>query len=570
MNTDELYAENPALHIFTVEQENMALQVLESIQTAMEAAEFLLQACQRDDKQFPEIAELLRVMLDTIEQSALPYREKLNSIKLPLACESMRESLEVIVASWKKDSPKCKMKLQYELIPAMENAYVEFYFWAYVYTHADREKRYYEEEMPELCSNRYIDRAMETGQYKYDVSIMIMAYNKLEYTRTCVESVLKNIPSGLNYELILWDNGSSDGTQAYFESLKPHKLLESRNNWSVGNLSHRVFEGKYCFSISNDVIVLPNAIENMLKCIQSDDRIAFVVPSTPNVSNFQTIPADYQNFDELLLFAKKNNSSSPYRWEERVRLCDPVSLVKSDIFFSRKGLNTSGYITGNPYSFPDDRTSLLLRRNGYKLMLAKDAYCHHFGSVTLKDEIAQQNEQKYYLEGRREFYKAFGVDPWGPGFCFDGVFLNRVVGEQHGHVEVLGINCGLGSHSLKIKEQLKEYCHNTDVNLCNITDDSKFLQDLRGISDEAFAVSTLRDLKDTLQRRPYQYIVWELPFLTKQKFKTLLECCLEALSPDGKLFLKLTVQNKDMMMRKYPQKTELGDDWIVLVKEHLK
>ena len=134
----------------------------------------------------------------------------------------------------------------------------------------------------------------------------------------------------------------------------------------------------------------------------------------------------------------------------------------------------------------------------------------------------------------------------------------------------MGINCGLGSHSLKIKEQLKEYCHNTDVNLCNITDDSKFLQDLRGISDEAFAVSTLRDLKDTLQRRPYQYIVWELPFLTKQKFKTLLECCLEALSPDGKLFLKLTVQNKDMMMRKYPQKTELGDDWIVLVKEHLK
>lgn len=567
MKQDNSYAEDLGLHIFTPEEENVALQILESIQTAKEAAEFLLQIQEQAGEQFMEMAELLKVMLDMIQQSAVPYREKLSTVKLPLACQCMKQSLKVVRDLRKKDDRKCRMKLEFELIPALENSYAEFYFWAYVHTHADRERMYYEQELPELYTNTYIEQSQKTGQYKYDVSFVVLAYNKLEYTRMCVESLLKNIPSGLNYELILWDNGSSDGTQAYFESKKPDKLLESRINWTVGNLSHRVFEGQYCFSISNDTVILPNAIENMLKCIQSDNQIAWVVPSTPNVSNLQTVPAQYQSLEEMLAFAERNNILAPNRWEERVRLCDPISLLRSDVFFSYSGLHTSGYLSDNPYSFPDDRTSLLLRRRGYKLMLAKDAYCHHFGSVTLKDELQQQNEQKFYLKGRQEFYKAFGVDPWGTGFCFDPIFINRVVGEEDGRVEILGINCGLGSNSLKIKEQIKEYCHNLDTKLSNITDRSEYLQDLRGVSDEAAVVSSIKELKSFLRSRFFRYIVWETPFLTQYKYTTLLECCLNSLEDNGILMIKLNEQCRKTLRQNFQQKRELGNDWIVIKKE---
>lgn len=295
--------------------------------------------------------------------------------------------------------------------------------------------------------------------------------------------------------------------------------------------------------------------------------IAWVVPATPNVSNYQTIPSKYSNSEELLQFASKNNHSDHTRWEQRVRLCNPIEIRRSSVFFSTGGLGLdSCYHTVHPIysrSFPDDRTSLLLRRNGYKLMLAKDAYCHHFGSVTLKDEVKQQNEQKYYLEGRREFYNAFGVDPWGTGFCYDAVFLNRVVGEEHGHVEVLGVNCGLGSNSLKIKEQIKEYCHNLDTCLSNITDDSSFILDLKGISDTAQTVTTIKELKAFLNGQAYQYIVWETPFLLKYKFKTVLEVCMGALTPGGKLIIKLTEQSREAIIRNFPDREELGNDWVI-------
>lgn len=52
------------------------------------------------------------------------------------------------------------------------------------------------------------------------------------------------------------------------------------------------------------------------------------------------------------------------------------------------------------------------------------------------------------MEGRRDFARAYEVAPWGTGFCYDVVFIDRVVGEHTGHVEVLGINCGLGGNSL--------------------------------------------------------------------------------------------------------------------------
>lgn len=564
------HPDNVIPHTFTPGQEDAALQILESVQTAHEAAFFLLQETERKTNgQFSNVLGLLMDMLSTIQRSSVPYHERLKAIKLPLACQSMKASLEAIYALRQKDVKKCRMKIQFELLPALENAYMEFYFWAYVHTHPDREEKYYKEEIRELACNPYIDQAETTGQYKYDVSFMVLAYNNLNYTKMCVESLLRNIPDGLNYELILWDNGSSDGTTAYFESKKPDKLLESRINWSVGNLAARVFEGRYCFSISNDVVIFPNAIENMLKCIRSDERIAWVVPATSNISNLQApvISMQYKSDEEVISFARENNQPDPFRWEQRVRLCDPISLCRAPVFLSRKGLNPGGYLTDNPFSFPDDRGSLLLRRSDYKMMLAKDAFCWHFGSVTLKNEIARQNTSRFYLEGRREFNKIFGVDPWGTGFCYDPAFLNRVVGDEQGHVDVLGINCGLGSNSLKIKEQIKEYCHNTDTYLCNITDDSTFLADLRGVSDKAEVVAKLKVFGTILEARTWQYIVWETPFLLRYKFKTLLNRCMQALSSDGKLILKLTDQNRSTITQSNYPRQELENDWMILWNE---
>jgi cellulose synthase/poly-beta-1,6-N-acetylglucosamine synthase-like glycosyltransferase len=50
------------------------------------------------------------------------------------------------------------------------------------------------------------------------VSIIVVSYNNLVFNRLCLESVLANTPS-TEFELIVVDNGSRDGTGAYLQKL---------------------------------------------------------------------------------------------------------------------------------------------------------------------------------------------------------------------------------------------------------------------------------------------------------------------------------------------------------------
>lgn len=541
--------------------EESVLDLLETLQEA--SIQIFEYASLCDSQSFLSLTDDMDVVLNTILSiQKASSSQLLNGYKtLELSCRSIKVSLYRIRQYYQSNRAKCAAKIEFELLPLIQEAYLRFYVQGYVAATGKGLEDYYRTAMSALSCNQYIDEAMMLGSYKYELSITVRAYNKLEYTKRCVESILKNIPDGLKYELILVDHGSTDGTREYFESLHPTKQLDiARNGGGAGAIA-RIVEGEFSLQVSNDVVVTPNTIQNLLTCIRSDPQIAWAVPSTPNISNLQTIPASYKTEEEFLAFARNNNCSDQNRWEQRVRLCNPIDIRRNSVFYASKGLCLNGYYhSTSTESFPDDRTSLLLRRNGYKLMLAKDAYCHHFGSVTLKNEIQKQNEQNYYLEGRKEFYRAFGVDPWGSGFCFDPVFFNRVVKDEPGHVEILGINCGLGSNSLKLKEQIKEYCHNTDVTLTNITDVSAFMEDLAGISDNAYLVNQMKDLNTFFSDKKFKYIIWEEKFLCKYNGRLLLGLCLQHLCGDGIFFVKKNDQLKTTLEMEKGW-TPIGDNW---------
>jgi glycosyltransferase involved in cell wall biosynthesis len=50
------------------------------------------------------------------------------------------------------------------------------------------------------------------------VSIIIPVLNRLEFTRQCLERILRHTSGRVPYEVIVVDNASSDGTQEYFRT----------------------------------------------------------------------------------------------------------------------------------------------------------------------------------------------------------------------------------------------------------------------------------------------------------------------------------------------------------------
>ena len=538
--------------------QEFALRTLETIASLIEAAEQLWNFGIRGDYSgFERNATNMQQEL----QRLISEHEK--GIPL-LPLEAMADSVKRIMVYAKARSNKTLHKIEFELLPLLKDFYLVFYFYACLSPDKLLMEEYYQHDMITLGSNTYIDEAVKTGRYKYDLSIGVLAFNKLEYNMLCVETLLKNIPQNLHYELILINHGSTDGTKEFFESIAPTKQLDIVVNGGGVGAQWRIIEGKYYLEISNDVIVTENSIANMIRCMESDEKIAWVVPTTPNVSNLQTIAAEYKTIDEMHAFAGKNNEHcDPYRWEQRTRLCNPISLRRSIAAFSSYGVHWPYYThTDKQGGFSDDRESLLYRRNGYKMMLAKDSYCYHFGSVTLRDEIAKQ--ESFYKTGREVFCDAFGIDPWGTGFCWSMDLMSLLTCREKGHVNILGLNCGIGSNPLKIKESLKENVHNLDVTLYNVTDNKSYSEDLRGISDVFAYEQHYSNFHQVFPEVQFNYIVFETGLETYPTPLNIIRDLEKRVPPGGFLILHAVDQNlKKTIGENYPAATT-ASDWCVI------
>jgi GT2 family glycosyltransferase len=431
-------------------------------------------------KQFEHLSDDMLSMIETIYPLILTIKESKPFLSGPVTCKNIEFSINNIKRLMSSRSLKILNKIEYELIPLLNEFYYDFYFFVFIYGNKSMEKEHYLNEFIPMGVNPYIEQASLTGQYKYDVSIYVLAYNKLEYTKLCVESILKYTPSYINYELFFINNGSSDETQSYFDSLHCEKeIVLLHNSLSDIRAVRRMCEGRYILSISNDVVVTENYLENLITCIESDPLNAMVVPTTPNISNFQTIPCEYHTLEEMQEFAKKNNTSDSSRWEERTRLCNPLTLYRSDLLLSSKGVSPMDkyFVYGE---FSDDALALRLRRAGYKMILAKDCFCHHFGSVTMKEAQVKENTLE---KSRKLFIERYGVDAWGTGFCYDDRFIQTLTIKTTERVNILGINSGFGSNPLKIKTVHKEAGHN-DVGLYHHTDDRRYVPDLKVYANE--------------------------------------------------------------------------------------
>ena len=102
-------------------------------------------------------------------------------------------------------------------------------------------------------------------------SLIIPCCNQLEYTRQCLESVLRHTREP--YGLPLVDNGSSDGTLGYLEEIRrgrrPARTVVLHNETNRGfvaacNQALEETKGKYVVFRNNERIVTPGWLEGLI------------------------------------------------------------------------------------------------------------------------------------------------------------------------------------------------------------------------------------------------------------------------------------------------------------------
>jgi GT2 family glycosyltransferase/tetratricopeptide (TPR) repeat protein len=231
-------------------------------------------------------------------------------------------------------------------------------------------------------------------------SIIVLCCNQLEFTRQCLESVVRCTRHP--YELILVDNGSIDGTREYLEELRsraipslpltayhspltpPIEIIHNESNlgYPAGcNQALSRSQGRFLVFLNNDVIVTDGWLDCLVSWATRDgSNIGLVGPVTNAATEPQQISVDYSDLADLPAFAACRRQDKAGRALNVDRLTGFCLLVRREVF-EKVGNFDEQFGLG---FFDDDDLCVRAREAGFQLILAEDVFVHHFGSRTFR------------------------------------------------------------------------------------------------------------------------------------------------------------------------------------------
>ena len=177
------------------------------------------------------------------------------------------------------------------------------------------------------------------------VSFIIPLYNRLDLTQPCLASLQATIPRGLDHEILLVDDGSTDGTREWIQTLgTPFRVLLNERNLGYAATNNRgaaAATGDILALLNSDLVLTPRWLEPMLAILRSK-------PAAGIVGNVQfraaTGELDHIGFD-IGLTGKPHHDNSPHSlWAPRaVRATAAVTaaclLIPRDLFLQLRGFD---------------------------------------------------------------------------------------------------------------------------------------------------------------------------------------------------------------------------------------
>jgi GT2 family glycosyltransferase len=100
------------------------------------------------------------------------------------------------------------------------------------------------------------------------LSVVTPLFNCLHYTQAMVASLQETIPAWVSYEVVLVDDGSTDGTREWLAGLgKPFRVILNDRNVGFGASTNRgagAARGSVLALLNNDLVLSPGWLEPML------------------------------------------------------------------------------------------------------------------------------------------------------------------------------------------------------------------------------------------------------------------------------------------------------------------
>lgn len=156
------------------------------------------------------------------------------------------------------------------------------------------------------------------------LSVIVITYNQLDFLKETIASIVQQ-DTGHFFELIVADDCSSDGTQAYCESIActeryDFKYVRMEKNGGITancNLGLRHAVGKYVTLIGGDDLFLPNKIQSHVDYMEQHPDV---------VISYHPVDIFDSASDATLLLTNQTRVDTPLDVLEIIKLCIPGAV----------------------------------------------------------------------------------------------------------------------------------------------------------------------------------------------------------------------------------------------------
>ncbi|MBO0330932.1 glycosyltransferase family 2 protein [[Muricauda] lutisoli] len=234
-----------------------------------------------------------------------------------------------------------------------------------------------------------------------ELSIIIVNYNGAKYLQGCLDSV-KNTCNGIDYEIIIVDNNSSDNSldilkRKYAEEVC---LIESKENLGFAggnNLGVSKSNGKYILLLNNDTILL-DKLEPLIKLIGDDEIGAIGIKMLGKQREYRKSVGRFPSAFNLIKLSRLYYSSKSFKLGNFHKDSYTVDWIEGSFLLTRRqlwdkvgGLDDTFFMYGEDLDYCK-KVSIQLKKCIY---YTKCSYIHFGGYNAGRQKLLKKGFVKY-------------------------------------------------------------------------------------------------------------------------------------------------------------------------------
>jgi GT2 family glycosyltransferase len=234
---------------------------------------------------------------------------------------------------------------------------------------------------------------------EFYTSICIITLNHLEISKRCLLSLLDTDFRG-NMELILVDNGSTDGTadwlKEYQDKYSSDKIrivliLNKENRGCTGgrNQACLLATGKYVVILDNDIEIFQRDwLKKMIQFYETQDKVGIVGPKLLFASRpelIQTAGVGVTKTGVVAYWGQGKNRNDPkFNYIREIQGYPGACWLICREIFNEVGYFDEVY---HPVNYEDVDLCYRIRQKGYKVLYYPEVELYHHQHVTTKNTV---------------------------------------------------------------------------------------------------------------------------------------------------------------------------------------